>query len=399
MNIQELFSGIAVIIDDEVHTGGNVQNLIAQLEANNIPLLKYDDIPEESLINHLQNVSFIVLDWEFKKTIETEATEPGEPPVTVSIIDYPTEFLKRINENIFAPVFIFSNHTKDDIIDKLCELEIYNREKHNYIFVEDKNALQDNIFEKIETWLRATPSIYSLKEWDRAFFKARNDLFWSLYKKSPDWPKVLWKAYQDDSVDMSNELGEIITKNLHSRIEPFQFEAAILDGEASAYEYVEVRAVLEGERYIQKDMLPPDSIHVGDIFHNPDTDTYYINIRPQCDCIQRGEGCSIDDTDLYLLEGNMIGEPTSKSSLNNIYTERYGTFNEKDHQTYVYPVNGGKIIDFNFKAMHIETWRDYKSKRLGRLLPPFITKVQQKYSAYLQRAGLTRTPRNSFQSF
>jgi hypothetical protein len=140
MNIQELFSGIAVIIDDEVHTGGNVQNLIAQLEANNIPLLKYDDIPEESLINHLQNVSFIVLDWEFKKTIETEGTEPGELPTTVSTTDYPTEFLRQINENIFAPVFIFSNHTKDDIIDQLCELNIYNREKHNYIFVEDKNA-------------------------------------------------------------------------------------------------------------------------------------------------------------------------------------------------------------------------------------------------------------------
>lgn len=395
MNIQELFSGIAVIIDDEVHTGGNVQSLVEQLEEKNIPLLKYNEIPEENLINHLRNVSFIVLDWEFKKTIEIESAEPGESPQIISTTDYPIDFLKQINANIFAPVFIFSNHTKDDIIDKLCELEIYNREKHNYIFVEDKNALQDSIFEKIETWLKATPSVYALKEWDRAFFKARNGLFWSLYQKSPDWPKVLWKTYESDSIDMSSELGEIITKNLHSRIEPFAFEQDILDGEASDYNHTEVRDVLEGERFVSNGLLPRSTIHVGDVFKMGGK--YYINIRPQCDCVARG--ACINDLELYLLKGSAISEPREACKLEDIYLEEYGTFVENDTYIIVYPIDQGKIVRFNFKDLYPMKWSQLHDKRKGRLLPPYITKVQQKYSAYLQRAGLTRTPRNSFQSF
>lgn len=30
--------------------------------------------------------------------------------------------------------------------------------------------------------------------------------------------------------------------------------------------------------------------------------------------------------------------------------------------------------------------------RVGRLLPPFVTRVQQRYASYLQRPGMPRIP-------
>jgi len=36
---------------------------------------------------------------------------------------------------------------------------------------------------------------------------------------------------------------------------------------------------------------------------------------------------------------------------------------------------------------------DAMEHRIGRLLPPYLTRLQQRYSAYLQRPGLSRIPR------
>ena len=40
-------------------------------------------------------------------------------------------------------------------------------------------------------------------------------------------------------------------------------------------------------------------------------------------------------------------------------------------------------------------WNNIKDNRIGRLLPPYITRVQQKYAHYLQRQGLPRIPKQA----
>ncbi|EKO35730.1 hypothetical protein [Leptospira santarosai] len=78
------------------------------------------------------------------------------------------------------------------------------------------------------------------------------------------------------------------------------------------------------------------------------------------------------------------------------FLKKFGHFSELDSQFIAYPIYENKGIDFRFKRLYQMEWKVIKEKRLGRLLPPYINKLQQKYSSYLQRQGLPRLPNLRF---
>ena len=47
----------------------------------------------------------------------------------------------------------------------------------------------------------------------------------------------------------------------------------------------------------------------------------------------------------------------------------------------------------------IRKFREIKDKRIGRVLPPYITRIQQKCSQYIVREGTMPIPREIFDSF
>lgn len=49
-------------------------------------------------------------------------------------------------------------------------------------------------------------------------------------------------------------------------------------------------------------------------------------------------------------------------------------------------------IEFERKEIWVETHAELKNKRPGRLLHPYLTRIQQRYALYLQRQGLPRIP-------
>jgi len=113
-----------------------------------------------------------------------------------------------------------------------------------------------------------------------------------------------------------------------------------------------------------------------------------INIRPDCDCIAR-EGADSDQVKLYLLRGSRI--------TNNKVLERcdskYGTIRESHAESVIFGLTGGTTVSFQFKDLLMDNWGAWKDDRIGRLLPPFLTRLQQRYAAYLQRPGLPRIPK------
>jgi hypothetical protein len=201
---------------------------------------------------------------------------------------------------------------------------------------------------------------------------------------------VLWKTYEQDEIDRSLELGNLIGRNLLSRMTPFHFDLAPYQ---TAFEALDdgalsgtvVMKVLEGERFLQKDRLQADSIAPGDVFKK--SGSYYMNIRPDCDCIARGE-VTQDEIEIYLLKGSKVTENQLRDKAN----QKYGTIAEADTETIVFGMFNGATFSFQFKNMVVGRWKDWKEKRVGRLLPPFLTRLQQRYAAYLQRPGLTRIP-------
>ncbi len=398
--MKNLFNGISLIIDDEYDKKDDIKNLIQQIENENMPFIAFKMIPNKEMIKNFSGISFVLLDWKLTDEEVTESVMEGVTlPSTLeeSLGEENIEFLKQLKENVFAPVFIFTNEPKETIITKLRENGLYQDDKPTFILIKNKDELtNDRLFSAIEEWIRSIPSIYVLKKWEESYQKAKNQLFWDFYERSPIWPKIIWDCYKKDllvspndqtdySKNLSRELGEVITRNLYTRMAPFCFEETTLQT-ATAYELSEVPSVLEGERFLKANFLNPDEIFTGDLFReeyeNQEThemkSKYWLNIRAQCDLVRNS------DPELYCIKGRILDE--SKAHYDN------GAFIERNNQAIVAFIDDGKFIEFLFSKFEIKKWSKLKDKRIGRLLPPYITRIQQQYSLYFQRQGLPRTP-------
>ena len=318
MDIKKLFSGIAIIIDDKINDEkeeDKISQICKKLEENNIPLLKYESLPDDSVVTQFKNISFILLDWELKETIQIESETPVTGKTEVNVISTLSDnyedniqFIKTVKETTFVPIFIFSHLSPDGIIRKLSEEGLYNDDANNYIFVKQKGELiseddENKIFTEIENWLKKTPSIYVLKEWEQSLNKAKRDLFWTFYEVNHNWPSVLQKTFTDDGSDVNYELGNFIFKNTMARTEPTKFDKEILKLEGEQISKEDIRKVLEAERFIKNDSLPPDIPFTGDLYKkSPKGNKYLLNIRPECDIIRK------HNPTLYCLEGSVVNE-------------------------------------------------------------------------------------------
>ena len=406
MEIKELLSGIAIIIDDEIknkESGDLICKICDNLRNNHIPILEYDKIPDEEEIKNFKNISFILLDWLLYEPIF------GIQRDEKLFIKHNIEFLKKIKEIAFIPVFIFSNQERGLIIDELSMAVLYNKGyNNNYIFVRQKSVFlsgDDNlVFTEIANWLKKTPSMYLLKKWECSLNQAKSDLFWSFYEINPNWPSVLQKTFTDDGSDVNYELGNFIYKNLSARAEQITFDNNILDQEDDNIPKEDIRKVLEAERFIKNDSLPGKPC-TGDLFECEVTENglkkqgYYLNIRPECDITRD------NNPELYCLKCLILNEKRINSGKTDSVLFINGTFIEKANNAYISFIDDGKILEVFFKNVKIFKWEDklkdkndketgkiFNKTRIGRLLPPYITKVQQRYSSYLQRQGLPAIP-------
>lgn len=145
--------------------------------------------------------------------------------------------------------------------------------------------------------------------------------------------------------------------------------------------------VLEGERFLREERLKKNIFAPGDVFAfsaEEGKTTYWINVRAECDCL-RGS----DSLELYLLQAKIVEDAEKQINPD------FGTFNEKDNEAIIFAMMDGKTFSIRFKEMRIKTLKQLttqKYQRAGRLLPPFITRVQQRYASYVQRPGMPRIP-------
>jgi len=390
-----LLNGIAVIIDDEVDVEkANVSGLIKQIKSENIPCFMSKELPPIEMIRHLGNASFIILDWKLREDpIDIEFSGVRIP---YSVLDEDIEdtikFLKELKTNFFAPIFIFTNEDKASVISKLEENNLFTNEGANFIFVKNKEELKDGntLFTEIESWIKENQSVYVMKQWEREYQNAKNKLFIDFFSRSPEWPKVLWKSFEDDKMNSSLDLAELIERNLYSRMTPFEFDSALLSGETDI-KTEEYFRLLEGTRFIGKEQLNEKDIFTGDLFFLEDQVSwpYRLNIRAQCDLRD-------SNPELYCLRGRVVDTTKINSHIDNSIIFENGEFREKKNQVIIPFLDNGKIIEFSFRDLKLEKWNKLKSKRTGRLLTPFINKVQQSYSLYFQRIGLPRIPEHAF---
>jgi hypothetical protein len=385
MNIEQLLNGIVVVIDDEINSSSaNINNIITQLKEKKYPVLEYDGIQGID-VKKFVNVSFLILDWDLAGSLlDKKAVVKGVkiPNLGGKYIVENIKFIKELIDFTFFPIFILSNQDIDHIKAKLISEKIIYDDKSNRIFVKSKRDVGNHgqLFTEIETWLKNAPSMYVLKEWENEHQKAITTFFNEFQKYSLNWPVILWKCFKDDEVNPSLELADLLARNLNNRMRPFEFCGEILEDNDFEPKKDEIRKVLEGERFLPNEALRPDDIGIGDLFKVKSS--YYLNIRPQCDLVRENEVM------IYCVKGTTMTKTKEKTN----FLPEYGHFSERSDKEIIPFINNGKIIEFCFKELEVISFDKMKANRIGRLLPPYITKLQQRYSLYLQRQGLPRIP-------
>jgi hypothetical protein len=166
---------------------------------------------------------------------------------------------------------------------------------------------------------------------------------------------------------------------------PFQFDEATINRSPGPEPVMEqLRNVLEGERFIPKARLSADDKAPGDLFYTPNGTTYLLNIRAACDVVRES------NPDLYLLKGKVLDVTTDSG----LFLK--GEFRERHTNAIIACVDNGKVIEFDFRKFELKKWDAIKAGRIGRLLPPHITRIQQKYALFQQREGVSPIPREAF---
>lgn len=374
-DIIQLFSGIGVVIDEAIHndheTPNGIQRIVHSIKSKQIPVLEYEGLLDDNEISRLHSISFLVLDWNLS----------GVHPIPNATITDNIEFIKKLFEVCFVPLFIFSDEDPHTIEVALSEQNITSQ--NCPLFIKKKEDLDtvDKLFDEIDKWVKETPSIYVLKEWEKATREAKTIMLSELSSTNPFWPSVLTKAIQDDGGNQNWELMNSLQKNLSYRIVFPEFDNNIIGLEKEGITKEEIRKILECERFVPNNKLP-DYPFAGDIYLIEGN--YFVNIRPDCDIIR-------EKKDLYLLKGIVVDETKINTKTEDEIVFSQGGFHEKINNCFVAFIDG-KILCFSLRKLSIKQWNSIKESRQGRLLPPFITKLQQKYSSYLQRQGLPSIP-------
>ena len=394
MELKDLMSGMAVVIDDKIgnadsvatkgDVGGDDQitEIVSRFEREwNLPFYRTNRMPPEDMWpNLLQSASFILLDWKLWRNGASQLEQAG--------IKENVRFLEQAKD-YFVPVFIFTNESPEDVRQYLPDA-IYQKEspEKSFILIQAKGELLSNeplALDALEQWMKGNASVYTLKTWEQVFRSAKRDLFGSMYARNPDWPRVFWSAYEKDGVDPSFSLTQLINDSLRGRIRTTAFEPEILAGfhsETSRVPMDDLRALIH--ETIFQSISSESQIRCGDLFRQP-KGKFLLNIRPDCDCIPRNVS-GPDEVDLYCIQGKKMGD----SDLCKIY--RNGHFSERVDESIVFAAFESKSIRFEFKKLRVEKFGKLKKQRVGRLLHPYLTRIQQRYALFLQRQGLPRIP-------
>lgn len=383
-----LCEGIATIIDNGIGVEEDINKIIIKIKEKGFPTCEIEslDLAEGFLPNFTMS-SFIILDWNMFEPIATDEGVSPAAEFREEIHRKIIEFIKKLKGICFAPVFIFTQESSVDITDliipKLKEEGLYFDNGRNFIYVRNKKELLegDKLFEDIGTWIESNPPIYVLKLWQREMLKAKNEVFWDLYNRSKGWPWILYSGFKDEGEDPVAGMNETLFRLVSSITVMPELEEDKLRVSAEV-DRQELKNVFRRTMFLEQGL---SGIKPGDIFEIDGV--YYLNIRPECDTV---EGRC--DGNVYLIEGYKKSGSELKSESR--YSKKTG-FTEHTDEAFVFLLtdNVNDAIVFSFKDLKVKKFDDIKTYRKCRLLPPYITKIQQRFSSCIGRIGTFRLPK------
>lgn len=401
----DVVRGAAVVIDDRIGQESDIDDLLKQLDEELVPTVKLKKLPPTEALVHWKQFALIVMDWaltDVDDDFEIEIPQGVQVPSTLSqeVIDRNIAFIAALLEQTALPVFIATNEAVDGVN---ATLEDAFRESFptygERVHVFSKTELKPNLFETIGTWISSRQSLQVLDAWRRAYVSAEIDVFHQFSRAQHDWVASIQRAARADDSDVKVMLRDLIAANVLNRIAPLEvtLQEVAIDGaleDASA-----LRRVLHYSAVVPDSALAASEVSTGDLFVPEDASEPFerisILLTPECDLTLR------DDNWRFTTLTAMREPRESKESKNrakgawkpnskelhltvNLLTEDCVEYdvavNEWSSDT-VTPIKagGGFVI-----------WPGHK--RIGRLLPPYSTFLQQSFAQVAIRKGMPRLP-------
>ncbi len=387
----KLNKGPVVVIDDNIGKEEYIDKIISKIEEKGLPVLKYDTIDKAD--NEIGNIcfsNFIILDWRlFPRGFPVDASMGDE--LKESLNKKKVEFIEKVKRVCFSPIFIFTNISTDGIeeeIEKLLKENnlLYSDDRKNFIFIRNKQEILENLFKEINKWIVENPHIYLSNIWLNQFLKNSNEVFWSLYEKNSNWPNVFYKSFEEDGEDPVSGLNDILFRLVIAKTNLDNIDGEIFKKDVEELNMGEKIKTLYSEIMYLKGNI--DDIKPGDIYRY--RGKYYINIRPECDTTKRE---NIENVDIYLIPGAKISDNKMKKEF---YKDEHGRIIPKVNQEILPFLDRKNFVCFQFKDLKIKKYYEMKNKKICRLVPPFITRFQHRYSSFLGRYGIPKAPQEVF---
>ena len=390
--------GIGVVIDDQVPLSDEepvddaIGEIVSQLKADGISLLRYREIPPETEWNNFGTAAFLLIDWSL---LSPDAGDSAKQVMKNRICD----FIKAVHTKAFAPIFVFSNQDDGEIKEYLQNQGIPTEKPASYVLVKPKAEMREldaegnpKLIAEINAWIQATPAIKLFTSWGNDVLAARNQMFAEFYNKSHNWPSLLWKAYEEDDDDPSQGLSQVMFDNLRNRVRGniSTMPDVVPDENASAA----LKDILALTVMLPSSVLSDNQIRCGDLFKEK-SGRFWLVVSCDCDCIVRN-GESEESTFIQVVRVDGGCKPDSVK-MKYRFSKKYG-LEHTSSQSYLFPIDDKCycVVYPSFKTMKLSEFN--MEKRIGRILPPYITDVRQRLALWNQRVGFPKLPNELFPS-
>ncbi len=390
MDSGDFFVGPAVVVDDKIdlQQGGMVA-VVDQIRKAGMPVLTRSDLPDDEEVRHWGGFTLIVLDWELVSAGEAGVALPrGLHDANASRV---ATFVERLLTELYCPVFIISNQGVDEIKDELAtRMSVPTEQIDAHVLVRSKNSVESGLMNILEQWVREHPAVYAFKSWEHGYHGARQHMFSDFEVSSTDWPRVLWTASVEDMTDPHFELTETISRNILHRFMPLVFDEEVLAGhDLGGASLGALREVIHRNAVVPQASLHSSVVMPGDFFAATagDETSLLLNVTPACDLVPRTEGS--DDVRMTVLEATLVpdDERGSKAKIRSLRKKTYPTA-----QLLWVLMSGARPYKIDFKKWSEVSWLEYRERRIGRLLDPYIVDIQQRFALHFHRQGLPHLP-------
>ncbi len=379
-----LCTGPVVVIDNGIGRGDKIDTLIKNIESNGLCVIKITSLDEaRHKVQSLSHTNFILLDWlMFDELDEMPIGVVGGSTKETENEQEMVEFITHLRERTISPIFILTAYDVDTIHEILLEKKIVTEQDNNIIFIENKSNLfldPTLIINKIEEWIQSSSHVYFSMWWLNELLRNNSSVFWDLYKLDSQWPSLLYSSLKIDTKEPLLLVTQLFPNIIFSEFNYNLFSKDKIDNAPETINSNQInslkniyRRIMFTDKEIEKSIVPGDIYKVNN--------RYFINIRPECDTTSRADQ-EDGNIDLYLLRGK-------KAERRNITCDpKYGIL-EKEDQLVLLFLDRKNAVVFNKKELIIKKYHEIKEKKICRLVPPYITRMQHSYSSYIGRYGV-----------